>query len=703
MRRSLVFVAFLLAAAPAYADDVRPISLDVKEQAGSRFAVRFQTPMRGGMRLKVRLRLPKGAERVRGSYDAQVSGGTMVERFAFVLQGGLVGKELGVEGLALGARNALVHVQLRDGRTLRAVLGGSRQTFRIEAAEEQVRPPWTERVAAEARAGFAHGPEHPAHLLLVAALVLAAAEVGVWALALGAFLVLGLAGSGSGLLAGVAIAPSLAEALVALAAVIIAREAALGSRRRLVTLVGLAGLIHGLAGSVSPAGLFGLDLAHLAAGALLGAGFRFMPAGARRATAWAVGGLAVAVAVAAATEPEKAVASTDPGTFPTSADSAPPAGPVRALETDVEAYLDVGVFESRLEVLARFEPLRQWLGVPKTEGEIETYEQADLLKALSEALLQRLRVTIDEAAVLPSEARHGFAVFSPTGTYVRQIPMMEVRDEALVGLVFVYRATTIPRTVAVRWAELPPTAPQIGARVIDPELTRDSVITAAEPELAWTNTLAENPLPSVEAVQVRKRDVPLPIASLAVLLMAISAATIVRDEKRRTLGLGALRVGVALAMLIAPSVSFDVSGLVAPDVTPTPQEARAITRTLIENVYQAHNARAEDDVFDRLAASMSGDTLVSAYLASRKALAFEVANGARTHVDAVELRKVEDVQPSGNGGFTATAKWTVAGSVTHLGHRHLRQNLHTAKLGIAPVDGAWKISLFEVLDLERQR
>ena len=172
-RLALALLFAWVAAVPAHADDARPISFDVKEVSGGRYEVRFQTPMRGRAVLKVQPRLPAGSIVVPNSYSRQVAGDSSIERFEFTLEGGLVGREVGVDGLVLASRSAIVRVRLRDGRVLRAVLGGGRSAFRIEEPPPETRPAWTDVVSGAAREGWWHGLTLPAHVLLAIALVLA--------------------------------------------------------------------------------------------------------------------------------------------------------------------------------------------------------------------------------------------------------------------------------------------------------------------------------------------------------------------------------------------------------------------------------------------------------------------------------------------------------------------------------------------------
>jgi hypothetical protein len=122
---------------------------------------------------------------------------------------------------------------------------------------------------------------------------------------------------------------------------------------------------------------------------------------------------------------------------------------------------------------------------------------------------------------------------------------------------------------------------------------------------------------------------------------------------------------------------------------------------VLPNVYRAFEFRDEATVYDRLALTVTGETLTDAYLEHRRAMVMEERGGARARVEAVEVVEVHSIEPSDNGGFDARAVWTVGGTVTHFGHRHFRQNRYDVQVSLAPVEGAWKIRTIEVLEEER--
>jgi hypothetical protein len=162
------------------------------------------------------------------------------------------------------------------------------------------------------------------------------------------------------------------------------------------------------------------------------------------------------------------------------------------------------------------------------------------------------------------------------------------------------------------------------------------------------------------------------------------------------------RVLLALALVVAPlarpTVALPATGAGAP----SERQVRRILAGLLPNVYRALEFREEGAIYDRLAVAVTGDALTEVFLEHRRTLELEERGGARARVDAVEILEVSDVEDR-DEGFTARAVWTVAGMVTHFGHRHFRQNRYDARLELVPVEGSWKIRRVEILEEDRLR
>jgi hypothetical protein len=149
-----------------------------------------------------------------------------------------------------------------------------------------------------------------------------------------------------------------------------------------------------------------------------------------------------------------------------------------------------------------------------------------------------------------------------------------------------------------------------------------------------------------------------------------------------------LKVAVAKPAVLAPKMTDD--------------KAVTVLNSLLKNIYRSFDFREEEDVYDRLATSVSGDLLSEIYLQNRKSMVVTQAGGARARVKEVEILDVDvnnlDDSPL---GLLFHAKWTAMGSVGHWGHIHIRKNQYEANISVEPVDGAWKITGLELLEEKR--
>ena len=131
-------------------------------------------------------------------------------------------------------------------------------------------------------------------------------------------------------------------------------------------------------------------------------------------------------------------------------------------------------------------------------------------------------------------------------------------------------------------------------------------------------------------------------------------------------------------------------------------ESRAIVHNLLRNVYRAFDFREEEDVYDKLAISVTGDLLTDIYLQNRKSMVIEQAGGAQAKVKDVTVLEVEHQNSQlQKGALDIRTKWTAVGSVGHWGHIHTRRNVYDAILTLAVVEGFWKISGIELLEEKR--
>jgi hypothetical protein len=260
-------------------------------------------------------------------------------------------------------------------------------------------------------------------------------------------------------------------------------------------------------------------------------------------------------------------------------------------------------------------------------------------------------------------------------------------DSAIIGVIFVYPTVEpLPQNVTMTWDMFSERIQIVPGSAVDQAGPLPTFLEPDYPVLEWQNFLKNPELPTLLPVG----EPPALVERLAVYLrwlFAVAAiAFFVQMARLQSRPRPAISAGLLLA-LIGMGGSFWLAG----DATLNKQRAEPIVAALLHNVYRAFDFRAEEDIYDVLDQSVSGDLLADIYLETRRGLELANQGGARAKVKSVELTELE-VQPGDNGGFVATSTWTVGGSVGHWGHIHERRNQYRARLDIAPVDGVWKLT-----------
>jgi hypothetical protein len=533
----------------------------------------------------------------------------------------------------------------------------------------------------------------------------------------------------AGLAAGIGAVP--AEIGFAVGVALLARQLLepAAERTRLFALPAAAGLLHGLgiAGLLTADlgneggrlfgelfSILGMDAAHLVGGlavSALGAlaARRWAVARIQRASAYVAGAVSVALAVGLSVQggvrEAAAVASPVPMAAGPANASARMAGSRRlapsAPDAPIQSFLAVEPFEVRHEVMLRLAGLAESLGL-KAESTLVIEEQGPVKERLAALVLESSVVRVDGNSAEALVRRVDFMTVDPTGSLPRPNPVPEPVSEAVVGVVAAYPTRGMPETVSLRWQRFPPGLEQIPATVIDPEAVTSQTLSVDEPSTMWENNLAEDPIPTVEAVEVEPVELPIPWLSLPLLLFSAILTFVGLRGRRPAAPFATARILLALAFIVGPVVQSAVALPGSAGRTPSERQARRILAGLLPNIYRALEFRDEATIYDRLAVSVTGETLTDVYLQQRRALEVEERGGAQARVEAVQVLEATEIEPR-DTGFEVRATWTVGGMVTHFGHRHFRQNRYDARVGIAPVAGSWKIQSIEALEQERVR
>ena len=366
-------------------------------------------------------------------------------------------------------------------------------------------------------------------------------------------------------------------------------------------------------------------------------------------------------------------------------------------------------FEVRHETLVRVKDMEAWmnLGLPGSEY-IEVDDFESLKKRIGDFLLQHSKVLIDGQQLRPILDRTSFVKYTMTRTFFIDQPERMPLNTAMVGVIVTYLTKEIPQKVTVDWDLFSERIQKVPTNAVDPAGPFPSYVTPEDNLFIWNNFLKTYQMPTVANIEVDESltTMKIPLASILCLLALLPLAWQIGKRKKNYGSIG-LHMGLAVVLIAGSAVLYPFlkvavakPAALAPQMTD--QDAVEVLNSLLKNIYRSFDFREEEDVYDRLATSVSGDLLADIYLQNRKSLKVTQAGGARARVKAVEVLEVDvnrlDDRPLGRL-FHAT--WTATGTVGHWGHIHMRKNQYEANISVEPVDGAWKITDLELLEEKR--
>ena len=150
---------------------------------------------------------------------------------------------------------------------------------------------------------------------------------------------------------------------------------------------------------------------------------------------------------------------------------------------------------------------------------------------------------------------------------------------------------------------------------------------------------------------------------------------------------------------VSQSAAYAIPGLPSMTVQAAHGAFHRLTPALLLVVYDAFGRTQEDEIYDTLAAVTDGDALEYLYLERVGAM----AGGGLDEGDQTihEINLLSSAVQRDGAVLTIDAVWQVIGTVGHAEHLHVRGNTYSADLTVAPVDGAWKITEFALLDVNR--
>jgi hypothetical protein len=373
------------------------------------------------------------------------------------------------------------------------------------------------------------------------------------------------------------------------------------------------------------------------------------------------------------------------------------------------SFLYVEPYEVRHEILTRVKDLAQWIDLGlRGDRTIEIDELEPLKQRIGEFLLQKNAVKVDGKPVKPILDRTNYIKVGLTGIQILEVPERLEIASAIVGVILTYITDGMPQQVTVDWELFTDQIQKVPATSTDPAGPLPTYLTPEDHVHTWTNYLKLYEMPTVHRTEVAGSlgDLRLPVLSLLCLAGFLGAAGWTVSSRRRArplrlpLAVGALCLASAAAAFPFAQVTLSRPALMAGELDDA--RAAALLETLLKNVYRAFDFREEDDVYDKLALTVSGDLLTDIYLQNRRSMAIQQAGGAQAKIKEVAVEGARAERIDGEGlTYALHGTWTALGTVGHWGHVHQRKNRYEAVVTVAARDGAWKVVGLEMRDEQR--
>jgi hypothetical protein len=374
------------------------------------------------------------------------------------------------------------------------------------------------------------------------------------------------------------------------------------------------------------------------------------------------------------------------------------------------SYLYVEPYEVRHEVLTRVRDLEAWMDLGLRGAEyIEIDELEPLKNRIGAFLLNKNPVHIDGKALKPILDRTSYVKVSLQGIQLLEQPERLEISTAIVGVIITYITDGIPQQVTVDWELFTDQVQQVPATATDPAGPLLTYVSPDDNVHTWTNFLKNYQLPTVQQVAVSDTlgELQIPIGTLLCVLVMLPAGWQVYKRKQQgktVIGPGVLVIlltsGALFSWTFSPTFAVGRPAAMAPDLDD--EQSILLLKTLLKNIYRAFNFREEQDVYDKLALTVSGDLLADIYLQNRQSFAVQKAGGAQARVRTVDVQAATARQVDGKPlAYVINGQWSALGTVGHWGHVHTRKNLYDAIVTVEGVDGNWKITGLELLEEKR--
>jgi len=377
--------------------------------------------------------------------------------------------------------------------------------------------------------------------------------------------------------------------------------------------------------------------------------------------------------------------------------------------TGLYSYLYLNDQELRHEILVPLLTFEKWLPLQRADPEFLQVEEQDAVREkISEWFRSRNPVEIDGVSVKPVLSRLQFFGLDVNDFARNATPRKVNVYQARIGIILSYPAKSPPLAVRMEWESFQPYAPFLRSFLFLHDANPvEHFFLEESPFWEWTRTGEPMPSRSHEIASLASASSFLEsrIANGSFLVLAfVFVVILLRHVGRNGFSLRtATLFGFLLVAVSLMAYQFLQSSTLA---RPDDEALEAHSAALLKNVYRAYDYRDEEDVYDALQYSCSGEFLEELYLGILSGLRMQEQGGSIAKVQKVEVRDMNILPEDSRDEAVIDCTWSVTGTVEHWGHLHTRENEYSALLTISlekKENELGKIKAFEVTDEKRVR
>ncbi|MEO1584154.1 MAG: hypothetical protein AAFR96_06235 [Planctomycetota bacterium] len=375
-----------------------------------------------------------------------------------------------------------------------------------------------------------------------------------------------------------------------------------------------------------------------------------------------------------------------------------PHADIRVTISDQDVRLNVGL---NLPFLDAAVPT-----VRESSAVVDPAEEAAVLDAVRAMIVTDTPILINGERVEPVIERLTIERLSDESLYL--FPNTGRPALTRFAVVAAFPAAVPPQEVEITWSHYPPSGlsaafEDVGdsppPMIVEVQLRAEGrvrVLQFSETERTQTWTAGgDTPETAIDLLPDVEFDPGLTVRTASVFIgVAGGAGVLVLAVRRRLLAAGCFALVVVVGSLLTRGVAVRSIGGTEPD----PRDLERMFAVLHSNVYRAFDFTAEDDIYDTLAFSVTGDLLDSLYRQIRRGLVQAENGGGIGKVTSLELNRADVLgsdPEARSANFEVYAEWIVEGTVYHFGHSHAKRTPYAGLFRVSQSDVGWRIDQAE--------